>query len=510
MLGTLFFDKQDRELLRMINETIDHGPSQDLEHKVFDANLHPHGILELTTTHEYRMAHAVINLLGNLEAGGAPDRLMALRILRDEVLHSARTPFRYNTGRVLIQIMKEIIRSRQDELTQLKLVHDFRKVTSGNPRLVRQFLNTYHLLEMPEEWNQLTVDHHVHDANTKGRKNATHLIMDAWIKGIRYITVVYYNYVEPAAARELLQAAEIMGVDVRIGLEFRTPFRDRFVCFVWAPRGFSDPEAFLSFLAERPMVALMNEGRKASLWMQRHVMDTLQLWNAKHAPALAEELEIYRDIELVRLTKCPLHICHISTRKGLDLVRAAKADGLPVTCEVTPHHLFLCEDDITDAYDTNLKMNPPLRTADDAAALREGLLDGSIDCVVTDHAPHAPHEKDCEWEISFFGIVGLETSLPLMLQNLVATGKMSWSRLVEVMAVNPRRLLRLDPVCVKAGSAADLTLIDPAKSVTVTPEWMQSRSKNSAWLGQTLTGVATDVFVSGKRTLADGVVTPQH
>ena len=257
MLGTLFFDKQDRELLRMINETIDHGPSQDLEHKVFDANLHPHGILELTTTHEYRMAHAVINLLGNLEAGGAPDRLMALRILRDEVLHSARTPFRYNTGRVLIQIMKEIIRSRQDELTQLKLVHDFRKVTSGNPRLVRQFLNTYHLLEMPEEWNQLTVDHHVHDANTKGRKNATHLIMDAWIKGIRYITVVYYNYVEPAAARELLQAAEIMGVDVRIGLEFRTPFRDRFVCFVWAPRGFSDPEAFLSFLAERPMVCIL-------------------------------------------------------------------------------------------------------------------------------------------------------------------------------------------------------------------------------------------------------------
>ena len=227
-------------------------------------------------------------------------------------------------------------------------------------------------------------------------------------------------------------------------------------------------------------------------------------------PALAEELEIYRDIELVRLTKCPLHICHISTRKGLDLVRAAKADGLPVTCEVTPHHLFLCEDDITDAYDTNLKMNPPLRTADDAAALREGLLDGSIDCVVTDHAPHAPHEKDCEWEISFFGIVGLETSLPLMLQNLVATGKMSWSRLVEVMAVNPRRLLRLNPVCVKAGSAADLTLIDPAKSVTVTPEWMQSRSKNSAWLGQTLTGVATDVWAGGRRVLTDGVVTPQH
>ncbi len=292
MFGTLFFDKQDRELLRMINETIDHGPTQDLEHKVFDANLHPHGILELTTTHEYRMAHAVINLLGNLEEGRAADRLMALRILQDEVLHSARTTFRYNTGRVLLQIMKEIVRSRQDELAQLQLVHDFRKVTSGNPRLVRHFLNTYHLLEMPEEWNQLTLDHHVHDANTKGRKNPTHLIMDAWIKGIRYLTVIYYNYVEPAAARELLQAAEIMGVEVRIGLEFRAPFRGRYVSFVWAPRGFSDPESFLSFLAERPMIALMNEGRKASLWMQRHVMDTLRLWNEKLAPSLAAELEI--------------------------------------------------------------------------------------------------------------------------------------------------------------------------------------------------------------------------
>ena len=227
-------------------------------------------------------------------------------------------------------------------------------------------------------------------------------------------------------------------------------------------------------------------------------------------PALAEELEIYRDIELVRVTNCPLHICHISTKKGLDLVRAAKADGLPVTCEVTPHHLFLNEEDITDAYDTNLKMNPPLRTPEDAAALREGVLDGSIDCVVTDHAPHAPHEKDCEWEISFFGIVGLETSLPLMLQNLVQTGKMSWARLVEVMAVNPRRLLRLAPVSIVEGAPADLTLIDPAKTVKITPEYLQSRSKNSAWLGQELTGVATDVWAGGRRVLTDGVVTPQH
>lgn len=225
-------------------------------------------------------------------------------------------------------------------------------------------------------------------------------------------------------------------------------------------------------------------------------------------PALGEELEIYRDIELCRMTGCALHIAHISTEKGLDLVRAAKAEGLPVTCEVTPHHLFLSEDDITDAYDTNLKMNPPLRRASDAEALRAGILDGSIDCVVTDHAPHAPHEKDCEWEIAFFGIVGLETSLPLMLTNLVLPGTMSWSRLVEVMAVNPRRCLRLPEIRIEAGSTADLTLIDPAAQVTVTDDWLQSRSKNSAWLGQTLTGCATDVFVAGRRTLTEGVPTP--
>ena len=224
-------------------------------------------------------------------------------------------------------------------------------------------------------------------------------------------------------------------------------------------------------------------------------------------PALGEELEIMRDIELARLTGCEFHVCHISTEKGLEYVRRAKAEGLPVTCEVTPHHLFLCEDDITDAYDTNLKMNPPLRTAADAAAMRAGLLDGSIDCVVTDHAPHAAHEKDCEWEIAYFGCVGLETSLPLMLANLVLPQKMSWSRLVEVMAVNPRRLLRLDPVRLEAESPANLTLVDPERIVHVSTDYLQSKSKNSAFLGMTLKGCASDVFVNGRRVLVDGVVT---
>ncbi len=223
-------------------------------------------------------------------------------------------------------------------------------------------------------------------------------------------------------------------------------------------------------------------------------------------PALGEELEIMRDIELARLTGCDFHVCHISTAKGLEYIRRAKAEGLSVTCEVTPHHLFLCEDNITDSYDTSLKMNPPLRTAADAAAMREGVLDGTIDCIVTDHAPHAAHEKDCEWEIAYFGCVGLETSLPLMLTNLVNSNKMSWARLAEVMAINPRRILRIDPVRIEAGSRADLTLIDPHQEVKVTKEYLQSKSKNSSFLGMTLTGCATDVFVDGRRTLADGRV----
>ena len=223
-------------------------------------------------------------------------------------------------------------------------------------------------------------------------------------------------------------------------------------------------------------------------------------------PALGEELEIVRDIELARLTGCQFHVCHISTARGLDIIRRAKAEGLPVTCEVTPHHLFLTEENITESYNTNLKMNPPLRTAADAAALREGICDGSIDCVVTDHAPHAAHEKECEFEIAAFGTIGLETSLPLMLTNLVNKGKMSWGTLVRTMAINPRHILHLDPVKVEAGSSANLTLIDPNRKIKVTPDFIESKSKNSAFMGMTLTGCATDVFVEGKHTLVDGVV----
>lgn len=220
-------------------------------------------------------------------------------------------------------------------------------------------------------------------------------------------------------------------------------------------------------------------------------------------PAAGEEVEIGRDIDLCRLTGCALHICHISTARGAELVRAAKAEGLPVTAEVCPHHLFLDETALDETYDTNLKMNPPLRTPEDAAALREALVDGTIDCVVTDHAPHAPFEKEREFEAAPFGVVGLETSLPLVLTNLVATGKMSWSRLVEVMCVAPRRIARLEPVRVEEGSVADLTLVDPACAFDVTPELFAGKESNSAFLGAHLMGHATDTLVAGRHVLRD-------
>lgn len=223
-------------------------------------------------------------------------------------------------------------------------------------------------------------------------------------------------------------------------------------------------------------------------------------------PAEGEELEIARDIALCRLTGCPLHIQHITTARGLDMVRQAKAEGLPVTCEVTPHHLFLTEDDIDDAYPTSLKVNPPLRTADDAVALVAGVVDGTVDAIVTDHAPHTDWEKDREFELAPFGMIGLETSLALVLTKLVSTGIIDYARMVDLMAVNPRAILRQEPVRLEAGSIADLTVFSPDEAWTVQRADFYSKAGNSGFLGWELIGKATDVYVGGYATLEDGMI----
>ena len=284
---SLRFDKQDKLFLAQINGILEMNVE---DRAMYFSALHPNGIIELAVPTELRIASAVLHLLGMLREGQEQERLDALSALRDEVLVSARTTLRHNTGRVLIQIMKDIVRAHGDEERQLHLAHDFRQAAAGKPSVVRKLLRRYYLLEMPEEWNQEIFDHHVHDANTKGRKTATHLIMDAWVKGIRSLTVIYYNYVGSAAARELLCAAEIMGVNVRIGLLFHAPFRGRLVDFIWIPRGFADIEDFLGFLGAPPMRHLMEEGRKASQWLEIQVLHILDGWNAKTRLALASLL----------------------------------------------------------------------------------------------------------------------------------------------------------------------------------------------------------------------------
>jgi dihydroorotase len=227
-------------------------------------------------------------------------------------------------------------------------------------------------------------------------------------------------------------------------------------------------------------------------------------------PAAGEEIQIQRDIEIARLTGCPLHIQHLTTAHGIDIVRRAKAEGIAVTCEVTPHHMFLTEDDIGDDYNTNLKVNPPLRTKEDAQALIDAVADGTVDCIVTDHAPHADFEKDREFEEAPFGMTGIETSLGLVLTHLVRPGIISWNRMIELMAVNPRAILRLEPVRFEPGSVADLTVIDPDVGWTVSCNDFLSKANNSGFIGAELTGRATDVYVAGYSTMEDGAIIESH
>jgi dihydroorotase len=223
-------------------------------------------------------------------------------------------------------------------------------------------------------------------------------------------------------------------------------------------------------------------------------------------PAAAEEMQVARDLMLAELTGCRLHLAHLSTAGSVQLVRAAKAKGLAVTCEVTPHHLFLDEDALTDAYDTNLKMNPPLRSSADREALLAGLLDGTVDCIATDHAPHAPHEKALEFELAPFGTTGLETALSLVITNLVAKDLLGWAEVVNVMAHGPRAVVGLDPVRLEVGGVADITVIDPEARVEVSSAFFESKSANSAFLGATLLGKASEVLVGGRFALRLGRV----
>ncbi len=208
----------------------------------------------------------------------------------------------------------------------------------------------------------------------------------------------------------------------------------------------------------------------------------------KGYPAVAEEIAIARDLLLASSCGNPrYHVQHISTRGAVELIRVAKQRGLRVSCEVTPHHLVLTEEAVAE-FNTNAKMNPPLRTQADVEALREALADGTIDCIATDHAPHALHEKLQEFSQAPLGVIGLETALGVVLTKLVHTGILTLERLVEAMAIAPRRLLGLPIPQIEPGAEANLTIFAPDEEWRVEPERFRSKARNTPFAGWELRG----------------------
>jgi dihydroorotase len=224
-------------------------------------------------------------------------------------------------------------------------------------------------------------------------------------------------------------------------------------------------------------------------------------------PATAEDAIVFRDIEMARLTGGRLHICHLSSARSVALVRRAKADGLRLSAEVTPHHLVFTDEDLR-TYDTNRKVNPPLRSAEDREALRDGIADGTIDAIATDHAPHAVEEKESEFDRAPHGTIGLETALAVVLTELVEPGLITLSRALEVLSSSPARLIgaREHGGPIEGGRPANLVVFSPDERWTVEPPFV-SKSRNSAFTGRTLRGRVRYTVLHGELTVSEGKAT---
>jgi dihydroorotase len=235
--------------------------------------------------------------------------------------------------------------------------------------------------------------------------------------------------------------------------------------------------------------AQMNEGVVAS---------TLGL---KGWPAVAEESIIARDILLANMVNSRLHICHVTTRGGVEIIRWAKSQGMKVTAEVTPHHLLLT-DELAESYDPIYKVNPPLRTQSDVEALREGVVDGTIDIIGTDHAPHPVESKECEWQNAAFGMVGLETAFPILYSILIKSGRISWKRAAEVMSTTPAAIAGYAnhgrPIAV--GEPANLAVINPTGTLVVDRAQLASKSKNTPFHGMEFEGTVVATVFNGHLT----------
>jgi dihydroorotase len=232
------------------------------------------------------------------------------------------------------------------------------------------------------------------------------------------------------------------------------------------------------------------------------------LLGLKGIPGVAESIIVDRDIQLAELTGGRVHVAHMSARQSLRAVREGKARGIGVTCEVTPHHFTLTDQALTEhgGYDTNTKMNPPLREEADRAAMIDGLRDGSIDVIATDHAPHHADEKALEFDRAPFGITGLETAVALCLDRLVHAGVLGLPRLVELLSSNPAWLLGVPGGTLADGGAADVTLLAPDVQTTIRAAASRSRARNTPFDGWTLRGAVAATIVGGRVVYTNGDV----
>ncbi len=258
-------------------------------------------------------------------------------------------------------------------------------------------------------------------------------------------------------------------------------------------------KAFDGVIAQHAQEPRLTEGAQMNEGTMSGVLG-MQGW-----PAVAEEAIIARDCLLAGHVGSRLHVCHVSTAGSVELIRWAKSKGWNITAEVTPHHLLLT-DELVATYDPIYKVNPPLRTTDDVAALRAGLADGTIDCVATDHAPHPTEDKECEWGAAAMGMLGLETAVSVVQQTMVDTGLLDWSGVADRMSVRPAAIGRVfdhgQPL--ELGSPAHVVLIDPAATRTIDPAESASLSRNSPFRQMDLPGRVVATFLRGRATMLDG------
>jgi dihydroorotase len=212
---------------------------------------------------------------------------------------------------------------------------------------------------------------------------------------------------------------------------------------------------------------------------------------------LGEEMMLWRDVQLVKKTGVRYHAQHLSTAGAVEIIRQAKREGLPVTCEVAPHHLLLTEECITD-YDTNYKVNPPLRTAADIEAIKEAIRDGLVDALATDHAPHLQSEKELEFLAAPFGIASLECALPLYIKALIETGVTDWSGMLAMLTCRPAGVINVDKGRIGVGDRADITIIDPNVEWVIDAGAFYSKSRNCPYHGWTVKGKPVATVVAGE------------